>query len=358
MNEALPIRIGPYRIRREETREITEQGPRLVYEAEERSGRTVALHLLPPVAQTEEARQFEQAVRAVGALTHPPRTHAHVQRIYDVSPLAETPDGPSRYVVTEHLNSPTLREHLNQTGKISLREASDFLTQIASAVDAIHAAGVVHGNIGFGTIRFDKCDRHIIKLVGFENARPIGTERTGRIADPEEDRRAVVGLLFEMVLGRPVAADETPVIPGASETVEELNQLASQSFSTALEFALAVRAALPVEATDTSRPAAPTAAMTAPTSFRERFKVLLGVGVASAVAVTFAGMNVVNRDGAAQSGSISLNASLSAPPILRASTASSPTLTMHPQTTRRAIGISRASRMDGPRGQSKVASFP
>jgi serine/threonine protein kinase len=323
MNDTLPSRIGPYRIRREETREITEQGPLLVYEAEERSGRTVALHLMPPVAATEEAQQFAQAVRAVGALTHPPRTHAHVQRIYDVSPMTETPDGPFRYVVTEHLNSLTLREHLNQNGKLSLHEASDFLTQIASAVDAIHAAGVVHGNIGPGMIRFDKCDRHIIKLAGFENARPIGTERAGRIADPEEDRRAVTGLLFEMILGRPSTAGETPVIPGASETVAELNQLASQSFATALEFALAVRAALPVEMRDAPRPAAPTARAAAPASFREKFKLLLGVGAASVVAIALLGMSVVNQGGTVRSETNSLNASISGAPVLEVPYASS-----------------------------------
>jgi hypothetical protein len=250
MNELMTGRIGAYRIRREETREITEQGPVVVYEAEDRAGWVVALRVLPSPANAEEEQRalaMETAVRAVAALTRPPRTHAHVLRIYDIALSADTPQGRKPYLVTEFLNSPTLREHLDRKGPLSLQEASDFLTQIASAVDAIHAAGVVHGAIHSGTIRFDKRDRHIIKLVGIENAVPIGTERNGSVARPEEDYQALAPLLYEMVTGRPASVGEIPVIPGTSETVAELNALLQQPFSAALELAVAVRAAMPVE---------------------------------------------------------------------------------------------------------------
>jgi serine/threonine protein kinase len=68
--------------------------------------------------------------------------HPNVCHIYA---LGETPDG-QRYIAMELVEGDTLRHRLS-TVRLSIREALDIAIQVAAALSASHAAGIVHRDI-------------------------------------------------------------------------------------------------------------------------------------------------------------------------------------------------------------------
>src|SRR5258708_7651929 len=111
-----------------------------VYLAQDtRLGRQVALKLLPTYlsGDSDRLRRFEQEARAASSLNHP-----NVCMIHEVG---EMEDG-RHYIVMEHIEGVTLRERM-AIKPLKLREVLDAAVQVASALEAAHAAGVVHRDI-------------------------------------------------------------------------------------------------------------------------------------------------------------------------------------------------------------------
>jgi serine/threonine protein kinase len=111
-----------------------------VYLAEDtRLERRVALKFLPALFTQDKShlRRFEQEARAVAALSHP-----NVCTIYEV---VETGEG-RHCIVMEYVEGVTLREQI-AVGKMKVDEALDAVVQVASALSAAHAAGIVHRDI-------------------------------------------------------------------------------------------------------------------------------------------------------------------------------------------------------------------
>ena len=111
-----------------------------VYLAEDtRLRRNVALKFLPMIFTQEgtHLRRFELEARAVAALSHP-----NVCTIHEV---VKTEKG-RHCIVMEYVDGMTLRERMLE-GKLQISEAVDITIQIASALSAAHAAGVVHRDI-------------------------------------------------------------------------------------------------------------------------------------------------------------------------------------------------------------------
>jgi len=106
---------------------------------EVRLGRKLALKLLPSDLTRDPARvsRFEQEARAASALSHP--------NVCTILALGETPDG-QHYIAMEYVDGETLRKRI-AGGRHSIREAVDIAVQIASALVAAHAAGIVHRDI-------------------------------------------------------------------------------------------------------------------------------------------------------------------------------------------------------------------
>jgi eukaryotic-like serine/threonine-protein kinase len=104
-----------------------------------RLGRKLALKLLPSDLTRDPARvsRFEQEARAASALSHP--------NVCTILALGETPDG-QHYIAMEYVDGETLRKRI-AGGRHSIREAVDIAVQIASALVAAHAAGIVHRDI-------------------------------------------------------------------------------------------------------------------------------------------------------------------------------------------------------------------
>jgi serine/threonine protein kinase len=110
-----------------------------IYQAEDlRLNRKVALKLLPKEFTQDEERvlRFKQEARAASALNHP--------NILTIFEIGET-DG-LHFIATEFIDGVTLRQRLREQ-PIKLAEALEIVIQVASALAAAHAAGIVHRDI-------------------------------------------------------------------------------------------------------------------------------------------------------------------------------------------------------------------
>lgn len=111
-----------------------------VYLAEDaRLRRKVAIKSLPLMHTQNQThlRRFEIEARAVAALSHP-----NVCTIHEV---IQTSEG-RHCIVMEYVDGLTLRERMVK-GRLKVNEALDAAIQIASALSAAHAAGIVHRDI-------------------------------------------------------------------------------------------------------------------------------------------------------------------------------------------------------------------
>jgi serine/threonine protein kinase/Tol biopolymer transport system component len=128
--------LGPYEI----LSLIGAGGMGEVYLAREiRLGRRVALKVLPAefTADPQRIVRFEQEARSASALSHP--------NICTIFALGELPDG-RRFIAMEYIDGHTLRHRLTAE-RVSLREALDISSQIASGVSAAHTLGIIHRDL-------------------------------------------------------------------------------------------------------------------------------------------------------------------------------------------------------------------
>src|SRR5260370_6171152 len=110
-----------------------------VYLAEDtRLRRQVALKVLPSqlTVNPDGVRRFEQEALAVSALNHP-----NIVTIHEIGR-----DSGSQFIVTEFVEGQTLRQRMADTA-ISLPAALDISLQVAGALAAAHAGGIVHRDI-------------------------------------------------------------------------------------------------------------------------------------------------------------------------------------------------------------------
>jgi len=114
-------------------------GMGVVYRAEDtRLGRPVALKFLPEdLAQDQLALdRFRQEARAASALNHP-----HICTIHDVDEVDGRP-----FIAMELLEGEPLRARLSQS-RATVPAIVDIAVQLADALDAAHAKGIVHRDI-------------------------------------------------------------------------------------------------------------------------------------------------------------------------------------------------------------------
>ena len=176
--------LGRYRI----LSELGSGGMGKVYLAEDiELGRKVALKFLPDdlSADSDRIQRFEQEARATSALNHP-----NILTIHEIGT-----SGGSRFIATEFIDGETLRQRMNHGMRLS--EVLEIASQIASALAAAHAAGIVHRDI--------KPENVMVRKDGYAKILDFGlaklTEPKEAAADAEAPTRAMVKTGAGTVMG-------------------------------------------------------------------------------------------------------------------------------------------------------------
>lgn len=211
-----------------------------VYLAEDqRLRRKVAIKLLAPELTRDERglRRFEHEAHAVSALNHP-----NILTIYEFGHA----DG-LRFIASEYIEGITLRNRL-AGGRMELNATIDIAIQIASALAAAHASGIVHRDIkpdnlivrndgivkvlDFGIAKLNERNigetiRRTASAIASSTSEPGMVIGTAKYMSPEQARGLQVdarsdifslgAVLYEMVTGREAFAGQT-----ASDVIAEI----------------------------------------------------------------------------------------------------------------------------------------
>lgn len=190
-------------------------------------GRTLALKLLAPPADVDDAERAEdeerflREVRVVGALRDP-----GIVRIHDAG-RDEATGRP--FLVMEQLEGATIASELRARTNLDPSEVLTIARRLGAALDAVHAVGVIHRDVKPANIRrgLDGLPR----LLDFGVARVAGSEltRTGRVLgtptylspealraaplDPRSDLFSLAVVLYECLSGRrPFSGSSLPAV--------------------------------------------------------------------------------------------------------------------------------------------------
>ena len=196
-------------------------GMGVVYRAEETGlgGRPVALKLLPAAlaGDPDFRARFLREMRVAAAIDHP-----------NIVPIYRAGEDRGRlYLAMRYVHASDLRRLLEAEGRLTPERALAILDQVARALDAAHARGLVHrdvkpGNILLAPPVFDSDAEHVY-LVDFGLARSdsddrsfggggsfLGTPRyaapeqaAGRPVDGRTDGYALGCVLYECLTGQP-----------------------------------------------------------------------------------------------------------------------------------------------------------
>jgi eukaryotic-like serine/threonine-protein kinase len=186
---------------------LGEGGMGVVYRAHDRRlDRAVAIKIVHPdaAASPQRRERFAREARAASALNHP-----HIVAIHDID--RDSSEGADRdFIVMEYVDGASL-DRLLEKKLLPVPEALDYAVQIASALGAAHAAGIVHRDVKPANVMLSKSGE--AKLVDFGLAKLIepqsGDDSTPTVsADLRTERGTVLGtpsyMSPEQAEGRPV----------------------------------------------------------------------------------------------------------------------------------------------------------
>jgi len=207
-----------------------------------RLDRVVALKIAHPELSddAEFVRRFIGEARSAARLSNP-----NVVAVYD-----QGSDGRLHYIAMEYVAGKTLRQLLNERGRLTSREALDIMTGVLAGLDAAHEAGLAHRDVKPENVLLTPAGD--VKVADFGLARSvagavqtrggmiIGTaaylapeQVAGGTSDARTDVYAAGIMLFELLTGSQPHTGESPlavahkhvneIVPPPSSVTPSLN---------------------------------------------------------------------------------------------------------------------------------------
>ncbi|MFI5088674.1 MAG: protein kinase [Terriglobales bacterium] len=174
-------------------------GMGVVYKAvDSRLDRPVAIKVLPAsaLASADRQKRFVQEAKTASSLNHP-----NIVTIYDIN-TQEVDGQPVQYIAMEFVAGETLDKLIGRKG-LRVREALKYAIQIADALAAAHAAGVVHRDLKPGNIMVTP--QGLVKILDFGLAKLTGPLDTDAYAEtvhaeasPHTEEGTVLGTVAYM----------------------------------------------------------------------------------------------------------------------------------------------------------------
>jgi serine/threonine-protein kinase len=207
-------------------RQMDAGGMATIYEAiDTRLDRRVAVKIMHShLAQDEQfVERFIREAKAAAALSHP--------NIVAVQDQGWNQSGiPAVFIVMELVDGHTLREYLNERGKIAVADGIKFLLPVLSALGAAHRLGIVHRDVKPENILVSKEGRIKITDFGLAKGAMIGSTMTAEssvilgsvsylspeqvsrgIADSRSDVYSAAITAFEIFTGTKPFEGEEPI---------------------------------------------------------------------------------------------------------------------------------------------------
>lgn len=187
-------------------------GMAVVYKAYDNvEDRIVAIKILKEEYATNEEflRRFKNESKAISLLSHP-----NIVKIYDVS-FGDI----IQYIVMEYIEGITLKEHIEQEGCLSWKDAVYYTIQILRGLQHAHDRGIVHRDVkpqnimllpdgtikvtDFGIARFARSEQKTITDKAIGSVHYISPEQArGEATDEKADIYSVGVILYEMLTGK------------------------------------------------------------------------------------------------------------------------------------------------------------
>ena len=182
--------------------------------------RPVAVKILRDeyMGNEEFLRRFRNESKAVATLSHP-----NIVKVYDVSFSQKM-----HSIVMEYIDGITLKEFIDQQGKLSWKETLHFTVQVLRALQHAHDNGIVHRDIkpqnimllsdgtikvtDFGIARFARSNTKTITDRAIGSVHYISPEQAqGGVIDEKTDIYSVGVMMYEMLTGKLPFDAESPV---------------------------------------------------------------------------------------------------------------------------------------------------
>ncbi len=191
---------------------IGKGGMATVYKAKDKTlNRYVAVKVLKDEYANDEEfiRKFQIEAQSAAALSHP-----NIVSIYDVAN-----EGDIHYIVMELIEGKTLKDIINEKGKLPWQEACKIASQIASGLSAAHKNHIIHRDIKPHNIVMTK--DNVAKITDFGIAKAVSSSTInansnslgsvhyfspeharGGYTDEKSDIYSLGVVLYEMVTGK------------------------------------------------------------------------------------------------------------------------------------------------------------
>ena len=148
-----PRALGDYR----NLRQIARGAMGLIFKAEHKDGRVVALKVLPRqmVRESQDIERFKREIETITALVHP-----NIVRVFD-----HGQDEDFYYYAMEFLDGRSLRELITDRGHLSHFHAAEIVRDAARGLAFAHQHGVIHRDVKPSNVMI--CKDGAVKLVDF-----------------------------------------------------------------------------------------------------------------------------------------------------------------------------------------------